>query len=87
MNYFTTLKDFDTNVKRSLGATSVEVTCTAEITDNANKVMESYEVTFERNPISGMVRSVIAEPRTETTEHTLTSEKVEELVEEELDRL
>lgn len=86
-NYFTTLKDFTTSVKRSLGATSTEVNCIAEITDNANKVTESYEVTFERNPISGMVRSVIVEPREDTTEFTLTSEKVEELVEEELDRL
>ena len=87
MNYHTELKDFDTKVKRSLGATSIEVDCTAVIKDNINKATETYQITFERNPITGVVRSVYVEDRVDTTEHTLTREKVEELVEEELDRM
>jgi len=86
MNYSTTLSDFTTKVRPSLGATKIEVSCIATIKDEYNNA-EEYEVSFIRDPISGNLQHVNVEDRVETTEHTLISEKVAELVEEELDKL
>lgn len=82
MKYTIELSQFSTEYKSTWGGSQVNVTCNAKI-DNG-ECAENYVIHYYRDPITGSLRSVSSDIREHTTEHTLTPDKVVELVEDEL---
>lgn len=73
------LNNSKSKIKAVWGGHSVVTTCQAIIIDDNDNV-EAYDITFQRNQLTGEVYSITCGERMDTTEHTIPKQGVEDLV-------